>query len=174
MQFPAALTAFLHALRVGAPWAFALDTFADLPCGYISTDGRIFATRHLLAPSGRPTHHVAPAEPDASEALTLFFAQTGLVAVACSHTLRPKPLPSPDGMVVSTRGTPFPSRFLPDYIRLQKRPTHDVTSVYCSAAAWHRRLGPLNATAAMVVEGHLHMPKDRLALCPSRRPNHAS
>ncbi len=78
------------------------------------------------------------------------------------------------GMIVSTRGDPFPSRFLPPYIQLRKRPTRDLTSVYHSAAAWHRRLGPLDATAAMVVEDSLHMPKDRLTLHPSRRPNHAS
>ena len=34
VQFPAALTTFLHALRAGAPWAPALDTFADLPPAY--------------------------------------------------------------------------------------------------------------------------------------------
>ncbi len=174
MQFPAALTTFLHALRAGAPWVPALDTFADFPSGYLSADGRVFAIRHQRAPSGRPTHYVALAEPDASEALTLFFAPAGLVAVACSQTLRPKPLPPPEGMIVSTRGDPLSSRFLPPYIRLRKRPTRDLTSVYRSAAAWHRRLGPLDATAAMVVEGRLHMPKDRLTLRPSRRPNHAS
>jgi hypothetical protein len=40
-------------------------------------------------------------------------------------------------MIVSTRGDPFPSRFLPPYIRLRKRPTRDLTSVFRSAAAWH-------------------------------------
>jgi hypothetical protein len=174
VQFPAALTTFLHALRVGAPWALALDTFADLPCGYLSADGRVFATRHLLDPSGHPTHHVALADADDSEALNLFFSPAGLVAVACSHTLRPKPLPSPEGMIANPRGVPFPSRFLPPYIKLRKRPKRDLTSVYRSAAAWHRRLGPLDATATMVVEGRLHMPKDRLILRPFRRLNHAS
>jgi hypothetical protein len=129
------------------PWAPALDTFADLPPGNLSADGRVFATPHLRAPSGRPAHCVALAEPDAPEALTLFFAPAGLVAAACSHTLRPKPLPPPEGMIVSTRRDPFLSRFLTPYIRLRKRPTRDLTSVYRSAAAWHWRLGPLDATA---------------------------
>jgi hypothetical protein len=46
--------------------------------------------------------------------------------------------------------------------------------VFRSADAWHRRLGPLDATAAAIVEGQLSMPKPRFALRPSRRPNHAS
>ncbi len=52
--------------------------------------------------------------------------------------------------------------------------TYSRPAVYRSAAAWHRRLGRLDATAAVVVEGRLHMPKDRFTLRPSRRPNHAS
>jgi hypothetical protein len=46
--YPATLCAFLHALRVGAPWSHALHFFADLPPGYFSDDGRIFATPALL------------------------------------------------------------------------------------------------------------------------------
>jgi hypothetical protein len=170
VQFPAALTTFLHALRAGAPWAPALDTFADLPPGYLSADGRVFATPHLRAPSGRPRRPHRTRRPRGPHPL---FRAGG---VGCCGLLphAPRPLPPPEGMIVSKRGAPFPSRFLPPYIQLRKRPKRDLASVFRSAAAWHRRLGPLDATAAMVVEGRLQMPKDRLTLRPSRRPNHAS
>ena len=46
-------------------------------------------------------------------------------------------------------------------------------SVYNSRAAWHKRLGPLDATADTVISG-VTMPKARFPLRPSRRPNHAS
>ena len=47
-------------------------------------------------------------------------------------------------------------------------------SVYRASTNWHRRLGPLDAVAASVVEGRMVMPKPRLPLRHSRRPNHAS
>ena len=75
---------------------------------------------------------------------------------------------------ISTRGRLVASRFFPSYIKLAKRPTRDVMSVFRAAGAWHKRLGPLDATAAAVVGGQLTMPKPRLTFCASRRPNHAS
>ena len=60
------------------------------------------------------------------------------------------------------------------YIKLLKRPNRDVVSIFRSAAAWHRRLGPLDATAAALVRGQPSMPKPCLALRPSRHPTHAS
>jgi hypothetical protein len=47
-------------------------------------------------------------------------------------------------------------------------------SVFRAADAWHRRLGPLDATTATVVGGQLQMPKPRFTFRPSVRPNHAS
>ena len=47
-------------------------------------------------------------------------------------------------------------------------------SIFRSAAAWHRRLCPLDATAAALVRGQLSMPKPCLALRPSLHPIHAS
>ena len=173
--YPASLCTFLHALRVGAPWHDALDIFAGLPEGHLSADGRIFAFPALRSPFGTPDRSVALADPDSADALTLFFAPGGLVAIASSHSLRPRLPPAPtSNLVPSSRGPAFPSRFLPPYIRLLKRPSRDVMSVFRAAEAWHRRLGPLDATAAAVVGGQLTMPKPRLALRPSRRPNHAS
>jgi hypothetical protein len=97
------------------------------------------------------------------------------VAIASSQPLLPRPAPTPSsGLVTSARGMVFASRFMPPYFKLPKLPKRDLMSVYNSSAAWHRRLGPLDATAAAVIEGRLHMPKPRLTLRPSRRPNHAS
>ena len=173
--FPAALLTFLHALRVGAPWHHALHFFADMPAGHFSADGRVFATPLLRSPGGVPDRCVPLAAPDDQDALTLFFAQSSLVAIASSQSLLPRPAPAPSaGLVVSARGTTFVSRFMPSYFKLKKLPQRDLMSVYNSAAAWHKRLGPLDSTAATVVEGRLHMPKPRLTLRPSRRPNHAS
>ncbi len=62
--FPAALCAFFHALRVGAPWAHALDIFAALPDGNLSADGRISPLR----PSTGLT--VGPTAPSPSLSLT--------------------------------------------------------------------------------------------------------
>ena len=173
--FPATMCAFLHALRVGAPWASAIDSMASLPDGFLSLDGRFFATAAYGSPPGVPTHSFELAYPDDPDALTLFFAPGGLVAIASSHSLLPRSQPAPStDMVISRRGVPFASRFLPSYIKLKKLPTRDVMSVFMSADAWHRRLGPLDATAAMVVGGQLQMPKPRLVLRPSARPNHSS
>ena len=175
VPYPAPVCTFLHALRVGAPWHAALDIFGSLPDGFLSTDGKVFAFPALRDPSGAPDRAVALADPDAADALTLFFAPAGLVAIASSHSLRPRLPPAPSSnLVPSSRGPAFPSRFLPPYIKLLKRPNRDVMSIFRSAAAWHRRLGPLDATAAALVGGQLTMPKPRLALRPSRRPNHAS
>jgi hypothetical protein len=63
---------------------------------------------------------------------------------------------------------------MPPYFESPKLPKRDLMSVYNSSAAWHRRLGPLDSTAAAIVEGRLHMPKPRLTLRPSRRSKHAN
>ena len=60
------------------------------------------------------------------------------------------------------------------YIRLKKQPARDVMPVYMAKNEWQRRLGPLDAVAAAVVEGRMVMPEPRLPLRHSRRPNHAS
>ena len=173
--YPAALCAFLHALRVGAPWALALDAVGGLAEGFFSPDGRIFATPALGGPHGRPDRRVDLSPPGALDALTLFFAPVGLVAIASSHSLLPRMLSSPTvELVMSRRGAPFATSFLPAYIKLKKVPTRDVMSVYRSLAKWHLRLGPLDATAAMVAGGQLNMPKPRLTFRHSARPNHAS
>ena len=173
--YPAVLCTFLHALRVGAPWSLALHLFADLPHGHFSSDGRIFASPLLRSPGGQPDRRIPLAAPEDRDALTLFFAGPSLVAVASSVSLLPRPTPAPSaGLIQSPRGTTFASRFMPSYFKLNKLPQRDIMSVYNASAAWHRRLGPLDATAATVVEGRFHMPKPRLTLRPSRRPNHSS
>ena len=173
--FPAPLCVFLHAVRVGAPWHAAMRLFAAIPDGYFTADGRVFATPAYGGVAGVPDRCVSLAPPDDPQALTLFFSPSGLVAVAASHSLLPRPPPAPtDGLIVSRRGHTFQTRFLPSYIKLGKIPKRDIMSVYNAAQAWHRLLGPLDAVAATVVEGRMHMPKPRLTLRPSRRPNHAS
>jgi hypothetical protein len=92
------------------------------------------------------------------------------VAIASSQSLLPRPAPTPSsGLVTNARGAVFASRFMPPYFRLPKLPKRDLMSVYNSSSAWHRRLGPLDAIAAAVIEGRLHMPKPRLTLRPSPR-----
>ena len=77
------------------------------------------------------------------DALTLFFAPAGLVVIASSHSLLPRLLSSPTvELVMSRRGAPFATSFLPAYIKLKKVPKRDVMSVYRSLAKWHLRLGP--------------------------------
>ena len=173
--FPASLCAFFHALRAGAPWAFALETFSQLPLGFFSSDGRIFAVPALRGCSLPPSHSVCLSHPEGDDSLTLLFRDSSLVAIVSSHPLRSRPLPSPSaGLVQSPRGYSFPSRFLPAFIRLKKQPARDVMSVFRAAPEWHRRLGPLDAVTRSVVEGRLIMPKPRFPLRPSRRSNHPS
>ena len=173
--YPAALIIFLHSLRVGAPWTSALSLFANMPHGFFSRDGRFFAFPTYATPGGAPDRCVPLAAAEDSEALTLFFNASGLVAVASSHSLLPRLPPTPtSGLVHSRRGCTFQSRFLPSYIKLTKIPSRDVMSIYRSAHMWHKRLGPLDATCTAIVEGRLHMSKPRLTLRPSRRSNHAS
>ena len=73
VPFPAAICAFqvFHSLRVGAPWAHALDLFAGLPDRHLSADGRVFATPALRGPGGAPDRRVVLSEPDAADALYL-------------------------------------------------------------------------------------------------------
>ena len=172
-QYPAALYAFLHSLRAGLPWAHALDALAHLPLGHFSADGRIFCVPAIASGEGFPDACLplrAPSDPDA---LTLFFRGSTVVAICSSHSVLPRPTPAPSAGVRLLRSG-APSRFLPDYIRLNKLPSRDVMSVYMASANWHRRLGPLDAVAATVVEGRMVMPKPQLPLRHSRRPNHAS
>ena len=173
--YPAALCAFLHSIRTGAPWDAALDLFAGLPDGFFSTDGRVFATPALRFPGDDLTHFVPLTEPNDRDALTLFFASSTLVAICSSHSLLQRPQPTPStGLVRSARGYDFPSRFLPEYIKLKSTPTRDLMSIRMAADQWHKRLGPLDAVTATIVEGRLCMPKPRFPLQPSRKPNHAS
>ena len=68
---------FFHALRVGAPWADALDPFSALPDGQISEDSRILPYRPFLGPTaavGRPDRAVTLSESDSADALVLYFA----------------------------------------------------------------------------------------------------
>ena len=173
--YPAALCAFLHSIRTGAPWDAALDLFAGLPDGFFSTDGRVFATPALRFPGDDLTHFVPLTEPNDRDALTLFFASSTLVAICSSHSLLQRPQPTPStGLIRSARGYDFPSRFLPEYIKLKSTPTRDLMSIRMAADQWHKRLGPLDAVTASIVEGRLCMPKPRFPLQPSRKPNHAS
>ena len=63
---------------------------------------------------------------------------------------------------------------MPEYIKLLKKPTHDLMSVFTAAPEWHKRLGPLDTVTAAIVEGRLCMPKPRVSLLQSSKPNHAS
>ena len=173
--FPAGMCAFLHALRVGAPWSCALQDIGGLADGFLSLDGHLFATSAVKTRSGMPDRCAVLSYPNESDALMLYFAPDGLVAVASTHSLLPRAQPTPTtDLVISARRPPFATSFLPSYIKLKKKPTRDVMSVFRAASAWHRRLGPLDATAATIIGGQLHMPKPRFTFRPSIRPNHAS
>ena len=125
--------------------------------------------------SGMPDRCAVLSYPNESDALMLYFAPDGLVAVASTHSLLPRAQPTPTtDLVISARRPPFATSFLPSYIKLKKKPTRDVMSVFRAASAWHRRLGPLDATAATIIGGQLHMPKPHFTFRPSIRPNHAS
>jgi hypothetical protein len=160
-SYPAALCAFLHALRVGLPWALTPVALAH----------------HLLRPSGRPAGRTPglvrpPLRPGRLRCPNTLFlgAHPG-----CSVLVAFGPALPAHGPLARVRllSSGQPSRFLPDYIRLKKKQTRDVMSVFMAAGEWHRRLGPLDAVAATVVEGRMVMPKPRLPLLHSRRPNHA-
>jgi hypothetical protein len=112
------MCAFLHSLRVGAPRDAALDIFCSLPDGgFLSRDGRIFALPVLRFPEGQPDRCIALADPGDVDSMTLFFGPAGLAAVASSQPFLPRSLPAPSAnLVVSPRGVPFSSRFLPPYI----------------------------------------------------------
>jgi hypothetical protein len=61
-------------------------------------------------------------------------------------------------------------------IKFKSTPTRDIVPVFMTAEQWHKRLrvDPLDTVTAAIVEGRLCMPKPRLPLRPSRKPNHAS
>ncbi len=117
--FPAGICAFLHALRVGAPWTCALDEIGSLAEGFFSQDGRLFATSAVTTRSGTPDRCAILTYPNDPDALTLYFAPDGLVAVASTHSLLPLAQPTPTtDLVMSARRPPFATSFLPPYIKL--------------------------------------------------------
>ncbi len=172
-QYPATLMVFLHSLRVGMPWAGALESMACLPPGQFSADGRVFCVPSTSLSSGLPDSYLPLCEPGDPDALTLFFSGSSIAAICSSHSVLPRPSPAPSaGLLLLSTGAP--TRFFLEYIRLQKTPARDVMSIFMSAGKWHARLGPLDAVTATVVEGRMTMPKPRLPLRHSRRPNHSS
>ncbi len=70
----AALFSFLHYVRVGLPWAFALFTFAHLPPGRFCSDCRIFCTPFFHQDDGFLDSCLPLCDPSDSDALTLFFS----------------------------------------------------------------------------------------------------
>ena len=183
-DFPSIFCPFFHALAAGCPWDTAFAAFASLPRGFFSADRRVFATPALSAsdPALLMCYSLCP--PGEADQLSLFFRRGALVAVTCSHSLLPQPyLPSARHMIVSYRlgRGAFPTRFMPDYIRLKRdaagRPIiqrRHVTSVVQARDEWHRILGPLDAVTASIVDGKLVMPKPRFPLRASWRKNHSS
>jgi hypothetical protein len=135
----------------GLPWVPTLAALAHHPLGKFSADGRIFCTPAAGQPGTLQDSCVPLCNPDDSDALTLFFLGPTLVALCSSHSVLPRPAPWPlAGVRLLSSGQP--SLFLPDNIRLKKKPTRDVMSVFMAAVEWHRRLGPLDAVAATVAE----------------------
>ncbi len=117
--YPASMYAFLHALQVGLPWTPTLAAFAYLPLGRFSAEGRVFCTPAL--PGGRPDSCVPLCAQSDSEALTLLVSSSDLVAICSAHSVLPRPAPGPSaGVRLLTSGQP--SRFLPEYIRMKKKP----------------------------------------------------
>jgi hypothetical protein len=119
--YTASMYAFLPALRVGLPWAPTLAALAHLPMGKFSADGRIFCTPAAALPGGSPDSCVPLCDPADSEALTLLFSGPTLVALCSSHSVLPHPAPGPS-ICARLLSSGQPSRFLPDYIRLKKKP----------------------------------------------------
>jgi len=183
-EYPALFCVFFHALAAGCPWDIAHESFRALPAGNFSGDGRVFATPAFHANPACDLHCYHLCKPGDSHALTLFFASGRLVVIACSHSVLPRQhITSPRLMVVSQRPGRgmFPSRFMPDYIRLKCdkngwpiQPSRWVTSLVEARKEWHRLLGPLDAVTAAIVDGKLVMPKPKFPLHGSWRPNHPS
>jgi hypothetical protein len=160
------MCAFLHALLDRLLWAPTLAALAHLPLGKFSADCSIFCT----PAAGLLNSCVPQCCPADLEALTLFFLGPTLVTLCSLHSFLPRPAKGPSAGLSSGQ----PSLFLPEYIRLKKKPAPYVVSVFMAAREWHLLLGPLDAVAATVAEGRMVMPKPRISLLHSRRPNHAS
>jgi hypothetical protein len=79
--YPATLIAFLHSLRVGLPWAGALESMARLPPGQFSTDGRVFCVPSTGLPSGLPDSCLPLCDPGDPDALTMFFSGSTVAAI---------------------------------------------------------------------------------------------
>ena len=180
--YPALYSVFLHSIRIGCPWQDALRIFSGLPDGHLSADGRVFATPALHSAPHTRLSPVQLGPEDDPDSLTLLFHGSLLIAITSSSTLHPRHTASPERpLVLSSRRPPFPTNFLPDYIRLKRTkaglpivPPRYVTSVVAAAGEWHARIGPLDAVTAAIVGGRLVMSKPRFPLRHSRRPNHSS
>ncbi len=89
-QYPATLTTFLHSLRVGLPWACALESLAHLPPGQFSADDRVFCTPSTGFPSGLPDSCLPLCAPSDPDALTIFLAGLYIVAICSLHYVLPR------------------------------------------------------------------------------------
>jgi hypothetical protein len=181
-SYPAIFCVSLLAIRSGSPWQETLEIFSNFPDGHLSEDGHVFATPQLFSRPFTPLRRLPIFPASDLDGLDLFFSGRSLVAIASSASLLPHLASSPlRPLVASPHRPPFPSRFLPSYIRLKLNkagrpivPSRHVTSVVEASAEWHARVSPLDAVTAAIVEGRLVMPKSRFPLRPSRRPNHTS
>ena len=183
-DYPALFCVFFHALAAGCPWDIAFQAFRALPPGYFSADGRLFATAAFRADPHCSLLRFQLSLPDSSDSLTLFFSNSQVLAIACSHSVFPKPHHvHARRMVVSSRPDRglFSSRLMPDYIRLKRdkhgwpiQPAGWVTSIVQARDAWHSLLGPLDAVTAAIVDGQLVMPKPSFPMHGSWRSNHPS
>ena len=107
--FPAALSTFLHTLRVGLSWSSALAALSYLPHEQFSTDGRIFCTPAVGFPGGLPDSRLPLCDPADTDALTLFFSCSAIVAICSSHSVLPLPNSAPSaGLSILSTGAPSP------------------------------------------------------------------
>jgi hypothetical protein len=159
---------------VGLPWAHTLEALAHLPIGHFASDWRVFCVTvpTVSVPSGFPDACLLLCYSSDPDTLTLFFSCPAVVAICSSHSVLALLLQvqAPSAGVRLLKSGAL-SRFFPEYIRLKKKPTCDVMSVYMASDNWHKRLGPLDAVAATVAEGRTVMLKPRLPLRHCHWPN---
>ena len=181
---------FFMGLASGWGWSDALRDLGDLGAGSFSDDGRCFyrggrggAARGARVPSTEQgCWGVGVAE--AGDCYRIWVGEYGVEAVAGDYDMRPAGQDFGGASMVIPKDPgrrPFPSRWLPEYVRLPlgadgrpKLPAHGVATVVEVADRWRKLVGPLDGTTEAIISGQYVVPRTGWPTRRSWRPNHKS
>ena len=177
---------FFMGLAGGWGWERSLCDLGDLGVGVFSGDGRIFRPcgRELSAADlGSSCREWMLGQEGEQDTYFVAIGPRGVLSVRGSYDMRPGRMDNNKRvMVIPTDGRrPFPTRWLPEYIRLPRDvegriqyPKYGVATVVEAADRWEELMGPLDGTTKAIVQGRYVVPRTTQPTRRDWRPNHRS